>query len=228
MAIRNFTDKLVPNLASWDVLGDFIDKWHVLVGFVPELRALDATREINGWHYGESTKEHTLQVIKNVLNLLRQSRFSWLRDHLTSQSIDGRSLLDLFLWANLLHDIAKPYTQEVVLTRVPDMVLYPGHEEMGAKMTQEILDRLGFNPDQIAWVSYIVRWHGDMHGFFGKGDEEFSARRGEWEKVHGPHLVHLYLHSLADTIGSRLEEWNPTQYDLRLARYGQLIAGLYN
>lgn len=217
-------DLLVPSLAE-QKFRFFQDDEQMCV-LVPEWRALYYTCEMNGWHYGESTKEHTLQVIKNALALLRRPKFSRLRAHLENTAIDGRSLLELFLWANVLHDIAKPYTQEIKLERLVDPVLYPGHEAKGAEMVPDILGRLNFTAEQIAWVTYIVRWHGDMHGFFGKPEEDFQQKQAEWEASHGPYLRYLYLHSWADTIGAKLEERDPVQYDLRLHRYGLLLTDL--
>jgi poly(A) polymerase len=58
-------------------------------------------------------------------------------------------------WGALLHDIAKPRTKSVEDNKVH----FFGHEDMGARMAQDILKRLHFDRDFIQSVSSIVQMH---------------------------------------------------------------------
>ena len=54
-------DSVVPNLAR--VPYAFFQDETGMCALVPEWLALRFTCEMNGWHFGESTMVHTLQVI---------------------------------------------------------------------------------------------------------------------------------------------------------------------
>jgi poly(A) polymerase len=60
-------------------------------------------------------------------------------------------------WAVLLHDVAKPVTA----SRDPETgsIHFYGHEKVGAKMAEEILERLRFPRKQIEEVATAVRFH---------------------------------------------------------------------
>lgn len=221
--------KAVPNLAEVE-FPFFEDGAQMCALITPSIdgglspwEMLNYTCEVNEWHDRESTLKHTLLVIKSARALLRRPKFVCLRKHLDESLIDGRSLHELFTWANVLHDIAKPYTQEIRPERPLNPVLYPRHEAEGANMVPGILGRLQFTEAQIRWVAYIVRFHGDMHSFFGKPEEAFQSQLKDWERQHERKLLYLYLHSWADTIGAKLEKTNPREYDLRLHRYGEAL-----
>lgn len=201
-----------------------------LVQLIPELQLLYGTLEKNTWHNNETTAAHTMQVCKNVPAILERSDMSGLRRRLMTSTVGGRSTADLFSYANVLHDIAKPMTQSIHLDEsgVTRRSLYPGHEAMGELVTWKILGNLPeFTRDQTRWVAYIVRWHGDMHSFFGLRDEAlFEAKRGAWMKAHPDHWRELFLHSWVDTLYGHLEVTNKAEYDLRLDRYAEILGDL--
>ncbi|OUU24705.1 MAG: hypothetical protein CBC13_03040 [Planctomycetia bacterium TMED53] len=55
----------------------------------------------------------------------------------------------------LLHDVGKPGTYE----EAPDRIRFNGHDELGAKMTEEICERLRFSRKQQERIVYLVRRH---------------------------------------------------------------------
>ena len=215
----------VPNILELSMLelrgSDFVPG--ALVSAVPELLLLQGTLECNTWHNNETTWTHTWQVFENVRWLLVQPGLSGMSESFDLDAIDGRTLAELFAWANVLHDVAKPATQDIHLHEGARRSLYPGHEAAGAEMARTILARLGFTSAQVEWVAYIVRWHGDMHAFFGKPAAEFEVRRADWQAAHPHHWRELFLHSWADTMGGYLEHTNKAEYDLRLERYAQIL-----
>lgn len=60
--------------------------------------------------------------------------------------------------AALLHDVGKVRTREETLD---GGVHFYGHEEVGAEMTEAILDRLGYDKDFIQDVKFLVQHHMD-------------------------------------------------------------------
>lgn len=221
--------RLLPNLLALSVE----DVWGTeaspgpLVQLIPELQLLYGTLEKNTWHNNETTAAHTMQVCKNVPAILERSDMSGLRRRLMTSTVGGRSIADLFAWANVLHDVAKPITQSIHLDEsgVTRRSLYPGHEAMGELLSWKILGNLsGFDHDQTRWIAYIVRWHGDMHAFFGLKDKEaFEAKRDAWIKTHPDHCLELFLHSWADTMYGHLQVTNEAEYNLRLDRYTEIL-----
>ncbi len=192
----------------------------LLLTMVPELGRLKGTREVNGWHNNESSWDHTWQVLENARNLLDRQNLSRLRHRLDYTIIGSRSQGELFEWANMLHDIAKPDTQFIY----PDgTTLYHGHEPRGSEMAAEIMKRLGFAAEEVAWVRYLVRWHGDMHAFFGLEEVKFQPWFQGWCLAHRARLPELFLHSWADSLYSYEEETNPTLYQRRLKRYENIL-----
>ena len=55
----------------------------------------------------------------------------------------------------LLHDVGKPDTYE----EAPDRIRFHGHDELGARMTEEICERLRFSRRQQERIVYLVRRH---------------------------------------------------------------------
>ncbi|NCG13697.1 MAG: HDIG domain-containing protein [Proteobacteria bacterium] len=55
----------------------------------------------------------------------------------------------------LLHDVGKPGTFE----EAPDRIRFHGHDELGAKMSEEICERLKFSRKQQDRIVYLVRRH---------------------------------------------------------------------
>ncbi len=215
----------VPDIRNYTMLElrgtDFTDG--VLVQYVPELLLLQGTLECNSWHNNETTWTHTWQVVENVRSLLASRQMALFASSINSGAIGDRTIGELFAWANVLHDIAKPATQDIHLFEGRRRSLYPGHEAAGAIMARDILTRLRFSEKQIAWVEYIVRWHGDMHGFFGRPQDEFEEKCAAWKKAHPDHYEELFLHSWADTIGGYLMHTNPSEYHLRMDRYQKIL-----
>lgn len=97
---------------------------------LPEFDKMMETEQ-NNKHHLYSVGEHTLRVIAEV------------------------PATQILRWAALLHDVAKPATK---FTDEKGDHFY-GHNEVGAKMAEDILKRLKFDNATIAKVRRIVLWH---------------------------------------------------------------------
>ena len=112
--------------------------------------------------------------------------------------------------ASLLHDIGKPRTKQ---GEGSDATFY-GHEIVGAKMTNEILNRLKFPKKDIEKIWKLVRYH---LFYYNAGEvSEASVRR--LVRNAGPeNMEELLQVRMADRIGSGVPKAEP--YKLRHLKY---------
>ncbi len=92
-----------------------------------------------GVYHCYTADEHTLIALNNLENLATETSplgklFQGLRDR------------DILYLAVLFHDIAKP-------------ISISGHEIIGAEIANSIMERLGYGPDEIEIVQFLVRNH---------------------------------------------------------------------
>lgn len=110
----------------------------VLGAFLPEFKEM-----INffqpGVYHCYTADEHTLVALSNLENLNYENNFLGR----LFQSIKEKDILYL---AVLFHDIAKPITVS-------------GHEIIGAEIANSIMERLGYDIDEIQKVKFLVRHH---------------------------------------------------------------------
>lgn len=103
--------------------------------FFPEMHQLHGVREVNGQRHKDNFW-HTLKVLDNVVEF---DADLWLR------------------WAAIMHDIAKPATQEY---QEGVGWTFHGHDALGAKWTPNIFRRLGLPLDErMRYVRKLVRLH---------------------------------------------------------------------
>jgi hypothetical protein len=57
--------------------------------------------------------------------------------------------------AGLLHDIGKPFTQEIEQDRIRNN----GHDQVGTEITKLIMERLKFSNEEIEHVSFLIKNH---------------------------------------------------------------------
>lgn len=103
------------------------------------------------------------------------------------------------IWGTLLHDIGKPPTK----AQVPDKkhggkrVGFYGHHEVGAKMTEKLLQRLRFPNQEIELAVWLVRHHMMIHEIL----EMREGRRLRW--LRDPRLPLLLELHRADASGKQ-------------------------
>ncbi|MCX7798280.1 MAG: [protein-PII] uridylyltransferase [Melioribacter sp.] len=110
----------------------------VLGAFLPEFKEM-----INffqpGVYHCYTADEHTLVALSNLENLNYENNFLGR----LFQSIKEKDILYL---AVLFHDIAKPITVS-------------GHEIIGAEIANSVMERLGYESEEIQKVKFLVRHH---------------------------------------------------------------------
>ncbi len=115
-------------------------------------------------------------------------------------------------WAALLHDVGKPATKSVRRGRVR----FYGHEEVGARMAREILERLRADNRLIGRVSRTVALHMRANGYESSWTDG-AVRR--FIREAGEELNDLIALSRAD-----ITSYRPRRVETGLARVAELRA----
>lgn len=147
--------------------------------------------------YGVAQNKHHIYTVweHNLLALQYAAKNNW--------SLEVRL-------ASLLHDVGKP---KVKRGEGPHSTFY-GHEVVGARMTEKILERLKFSKKQTEKIVNLVRYH----LFYYNVDEvtESSIRRLV-RNIGKENMEDLLQVRMADRIGSGVPKAEP--YKLRHLRY---------
>ena len=116
--------------------------------------------------------------------------------------------------AALFHDIGKPATRR--FDKAKNDYTFYGHEVVGARMTEKIMQNLRFSNDLIDRVTKLVRWH----MFFSDTEQiTLSAVRRLIVKVGKDNVWDLMNVRICDRIGTGRPKENP----YRLRKYKSMI-----
>ena len=110
----------------------------VLGTFLPEFKDLIGYFQPGVYHC-YTADEHTLIALNNVENLFQETTFLGKLFQFLKQK-------DVLYLAVLFHDIAKP-------------ISVSGHEIIGAEIASSIMERLGYEQNEIQSVQFLVRHH---------------------------------------------------------------------
>lgn len=141
--------KVLRKIAKHGRLGvavELMDKLGVLDHVLPEVAACKGVMQSPKTHQEGDVFTHIVLAAKNALS-----------------TVDGQ-------FAALFHDIAKPNTRR----EVKGDVKFPGHDEAGADMARNILERLGFDEDLVETVETSVREHMRVHDLADAADDELK------------------------------------------------------
>lgn len=132
--------------------------------------------------------------------------------HALQHAADKKFSTEIRLTA-LFHDIGKPGTRRY--DRGRDKYTFYGHEVVGARMTQKILDRLRFSRETVTRVTSLVR----NHMFFSDTEQiTLSAVRRIIQKVKPEHIWELMEVRECDRVGMKKAE-----APYRLRKYHAMI-----
>lgn len=167
------------------------EKTHILQHFLPELR------EGIGC---EQNSAHAFDVFTHLMKTLEHSAKK-------KYSLEVRL-------AALFHDIGKPPTKRPSTKR--DEPTFYGHDVVGARMTDKILNRLKFPKKTIELVGKLVRWH----MFFSDTETiSLSAVRRMIRNVGEENIWYLMDVRTCDRIGTG----RPKESPYRLRKYHAMI-----
>lgn len=147
--IREELMEILEDKQSWKIIKKMKDSG-ILFSIFPELKLQEKCAEI---YYGKGgVLKHTLNVVKRMelLFLMPQKFLS------NSKEIDLNSRIKKLLkLAALLHDIAKPHTAKIINGRLR----FFEHEEYGAKLSADLMQRMRFSNEDIKLVTKIIHSH---------------------------------------------------------------------
>ncbi|MBI1961663.1 MAG: CCA tRNA nucleotidyltransferase [Parcubacteria group bacterium] len=142
----------VSALKRWDVTG-------ALAETIPELLEMKGCVQPENWHTEGDVWEHALLALAKLSS-----------DEFKKEFNDEKPDLELVL-AVLFHDIGKPYTLKTPEKDGVDRVRFDGHDEVGAKVAKEALERLrasappdvGVAVDAVVWMvaHHMLLVHGE-------------------------------------------------------------------
>ncbi len=191
--VKAFERILVTKVPTFNVLVSMLNTGF-LEHLIPEFSGIKNRIQYNQYHIFPVDK-HTLRVVRTIKEFTEKPPEN--EDPLCASLYTELQNKKLLLWAALLHDIGKGAPGE-------------GHSEIGAKMTEDILTRAGYNYKKIDMVTFLVRHHLFLIKTATRrdiNDEEtaiFFAR-----KVRDPvRLKMLYLLTVADSMATGPKAWN--------------------
>ncbi len=98
-------------------------------------------------------------------------------------------------------------------TRTPD------HETVGAEKAAPILSRFGLTEKESDFVTHLIKHH--MATFFvvTPGNSQLEEQVAEIRAQHPEVFTELILLSMADTLGTQLDQTNPYEFNFRIQYY---------
>ncbi|OJI06886.1 hypothetical protein BK004_01975 [bacterium CG10_46_32] len=142
---EEFLKSLAANPAKAIMLWD---KTHALRETLPEILETKGCVQPDNWHTEGDVWTHTLIALSKLSSEEFKKEFN-----------NEKPDLELVL-AVLFHDVGKPYTIKTPEKDGADRIRFDGHDEVGAKVTKEALDRIrisappgvGVSADHVAWM----------------------------------------------------------------------------
>lgn len=185
---------------------------------LPELYELrDVVEDSRSWHKNDSTFDHTLRAwekIEEVLKKVNNKINSYL-----AQKVGNHTRRQLLFLGILFHDIGK---KDTIIVK-DGFTKCPGHEEYGAKKARPILDRFDLSEKEKEVVFDLIRYH--MLTFFvvSPSNPKVDQEVKKIKKDHPDIFLELILLSMADTLGTQLDEGNPEEFKFRIDYYQNIL-----
>jgi poly(A) polymerase len=198
-----------------------------LLATIPELRPLVGCTQ---------PKEHYYDVFEHTLHTVAYAEQAAVEDgpaplfppHLDraayfAERIGTRSRLELLKWAALFHDIAKPQTRSV---QANGRIRFFGHSELGAEISEGVLDRLGFGAEERAHVAAMVLHH-LRPGQMGETWPPTERAVHRFFRELGDAGIDTLILNLADHCAARGPRMRQGEWQAHVARIRALIAFEY-
>ncbi len=142
--LKSFLANPAGALVLWESTGATAE-------LVPELLRMRECPQPENWHTEGDVWKHTLLALK----ALSSEEFK--------RAFPSRADIELIV-AVLFHDIGKPYTLKTPERDGVDRIRFDGHDQVGAKIAETVLNRLrvssppdiSVKPERVAW---LVRYH---------------------------------------------------------------------
>ncbi len=176
-----------------------LDNTGILENIIPELK--ECRGLFQGKFFGCDLKEHLLFCYRCCETLVNFTDFflpeKELQQPLKENSEANVTKAHLLKLSALLHDIAKPKTFKIR----NQQYTFWGHDKLGAKVAQNILERLTFSTKSARTVGTLVENHMRLHLLARSGEITPKAKGRFFRQLKGDGVLTVLL-SLADSYAS--------------------------
>ncbi|MDW8067133.1 MAG: HD domain-containing protein [Aquificaceae bacterium] len=198
--------KILRHTESSKVLRDLY-KHGVLQVLFPDTARWKEVKD-QGEHHIYALEEHVFKVLEALELVIRErDRYlpAELLENLGKMEVYGEfSDMELLKLSALFHDLAKPHTFEI---REGKVTFY-NHDKLGAELVKEYGKHYRWGEEATKFVSKMVREH--LRPFYlreslSKGQLTDRGRANFWKECEDI-APHLFLHAIADALGSGDQE----------------------
>ena len=107
-------------------------------------------------HHHLDLFNHSIEVVKQI-QLIYEKSSKEIKEHLEKIDFGGETRLTHLKFAGFLHDIGKPQTWTIEKTTQRHRFIK--HDDIGSKMSIELLKKLKFSKKQIDYISKLIKNH---------------------------------------------------------------------
>lgn len=168
-----------------------LDKLKILEVIFPEIRKMAGIGQ--GPYHHLDVKQHTLESIKQLDNLLKNIKEKDILDYLDEEISGLRSRRQLLRLAAFLHDVGKPAT----MRREKGRTTFHGHEREGLNLSIQIAKRLKLSNEEIYSLHKMVLWH-LRPGYLADSGHPTPRAKFRYFRDAGREALAVLLLSLAD------------------------------
>jgi UTP:GlnB (protein PII) uridylyltransferase len=186
---------------------------------LPEFYELKKVIENNPWHDNESTFTHTLAVLKELENFLKNNKNNKLKKYL-NERLDNYERKDLLYLAAVLHDLGKKET----MVKKGKSSSFPKHEKVSAVKAKNILRKFNLSLREKNIVLGIIRNHSDLHAIIDRENKNLKTQFSGLMKLSKGFSIELIILVMVDTADSYLKKTMLERYDFRMNFYKEKLA----
>ena len=189
----------------------------VLKEILPELAIGRGIKQPSNYHFYD-VLDHQTQALTGARELLDNERSSPLMprfaDYFDDDLGDGHTRGELTALASMLHDVGKPDTYSE--TDKPGHITFYNHEDVGARIIEDIADRLDFNDRSKDFLMNVVENHMRPHTIAQRGRMPTRKAVRKFKRMTGDSMPAVLLIHLADILSSRGPNLTNAEWDNRL------------
>jgi [protein-PII] uridylyltransferase len=191
--IHSFRRILTAPRQQLDALDEMLNTG-TLSSLIPEMSGIINRVQYDAYHLYPVDK-HSLRTVQTLKDFPHPSRKSG--DTLYGKLFHEIKRPEILLWAGLLHDIGKGGGGK-------------NHAQVGAEIARTVLERMGFSPQDIETVSFLIRYHLLLLETATRRDinDETVVVQCAGTISIIERLKMLYLLSVADSIATGPKAWN--------------------